>query len=118
MCDHGYALTTEPNALKAMIPPPSLMGKVASSITGSGGGHADVLPDGFISSMPWRKAGVRYTQNEIYFDIEEVRGMMRGVMRAAGRAAAARRRRSRFPPLLLTSITSLPACLLACLLVL
>jgi len=72
MCDHGYALTTEPNALKAMIPPPSLMGKVQSTITGAGGGHADVLPDGFISSMPWRKAGVRYTQNEIYFDIEEV----------------------------------------------
>eukprot|EP00937_MAST-01D_sp_MAST-1D-sp2_P007008 g7008.t1 len=71
MNDHGYALTTEPNALKAMIPPPSLMGKVTGAITGAGG-HADVLPDGFISSMPWRKAGVRYTQNEIYFDIEEV----------------------------------------------
>lgn len=24
-----------------------------------------------LSSIPWRKAGVKYTQNEIYFDIIE-----------------------------------------------
>jgi len=70
MLDHGYALTTEPNALKAMIQPPSILGKMGQSITG-GSGVADILPDGTISSMPWRKTNVKYTQNEIYFDIIE-----------------------------------------------
>ena len=70
MLDHGYALTVEPNALKAMIPPPSIMGKLSGVMSGESG-ISDVLPDGTISSMPWRKTGVRYTQNEIYFDIEE-----------------------------------------------
>ena len=32
---------------------------------------SDVLPDGTISSMPWREAGVQYTNNEIYLDIVE-----------------------------------------------
>lgn len=29
------------------------------------------LPDGTISNMPWRKTGVKYTNNEIYLDIIE-----------------------------------------------
>lgn len=32
---------------------------------------SDVLPDGTISNMPWRKTGVKYAQNEIYIDIME-----------------------------------------------
>ena len=32
---------------------------------------SNTLPDGTISSIPWRKTGVKYTQNEIYFDIVE-----------------------------------------------
>lgn len=32
---------------------------------------SDVLPDGTVSSMPWRKAGVKYSQNEVYLDIVE-----------------------------------------------
>lgn len=32
---------------------------------------SDVLPDGTVSSMPWRKADVKYTQNEVYLDIVE-----------------------------------------------
>lgn len=75
MMDHGYALTTEPNALKVMIPPPTLLGKMQSAVGGST--ISDVLPDGTISSMPWRKTGVRYTQNEIYFDIcEEINAIV------------------------------------------
>jgi AP-3 complex subunit mu len=72
MIDNGYPLTTEPNALKAMITPPSVMGRVVAAATGKSG-VSNVLPDGTISSMPWRKAGVKYSQNEIYLDvIEEV----------------------------------------------
>jgi AP-3 complex subunit mu len=71
MMDNGYPLTTEPNALKAMIRPPTVMGKFQSTITGKSTSVADDLAEGMISSMPWRKAGVKYAQNEIYLDIIE-----------------------------------------------
>lgn len=71
MMDNGYPLTTEPNALKAMIKPPTVMGRLQAAATGSTGAVSDVLPDGTISSMPWRKAGVKYAQNEIYLDVVE-----------------------------------------------
>lgn len=32
---------------------------------------APKLPQNMSSNVPWRKAGVKYTQNEIYFDIVE-----------------------------------------------
>ena len=35
---------------------------------------SEVLPTGQLSNIPWRRAGVKYTNNEAYFDvIEEVR---------------------------------------------
>lgn len=70
MMDFGYPLTTEPNALKAMIKPPSVVNKITSLAMG-GSNVSDVLPDGTISNMPWRKTGVKYAQNEIYIDIIE-----------------------------------------------
>lgn len=70
MMDYGYPLTTEPNALKAMIKPPSVMQRLTTNVIG-GSSVSDVLPDGTISNMPWRKTGVKYTQNEIYMDIIE-----------------------------------------------
>ena len=74
MLDYGYPLTTEPNALKAMVMPPTVMGKVKSMVSGESTAVAEDLGEGMISSMPWRKAGVKYAQNEIYIDvIEEVR---------------------------------------------
>lgn len=71
MIDYGMPLTTEPNALKAMISPPSVMGRLQTIATGKSSQISDVLPDGTISSMPWRKAGVKYAQNDIYLDIIE-----------------------------------------------
>lgn len=70
MMDYGYPLTTEPNALKAMIKPSTVLSRFAAATTGSSN-VSDVLPDGTISNMPWRKTGVKYTQNEIYIDIVE-----------------------------------------------
>ena len=35
MMDYGYPLTTEPNALKAMIKPPSVMTKINNIIAGN-----------------------------------------------------------------------------------
>jgi len=70
MVDYGWPLTTEPNALKAMIRPPSIMSKLSSAVF-SNTSVSDALPSGTISNMPWRAAGVTYTQNEIYMDIIE-----------------------------------------------
>ena len=70
MVDYGWPLTTEPNALKAMIRPPSVMSKL-QSVVFSNTTVSDELPSGTISNMPWRAAGVSYTQNEIYMDIVE-----------------------------------------------
>ncbi|KAI8379454.1 AP-3 complex subunit MU-1 [Radiomyces spectabilis] len=69
MIDYGYPLTTEPNALKELIMPPTIMNKVMSTV-GAATGVAPKLPQS-MSNIPWRKAGVKYAQNEIYFDIIE-----------------------------------------------
>ncbi|ORY01164.1 AP-3 complex subunit MU-1 [Basidiobolus meristosporus CBS 931.73] len=67
MMDYGYPLTTEPNALKDIILPPTIINRVMSAA----GVTADRLPNGTLSNVPWRKSGVKYTNNEIYFDIVE-----------------------------------------------
>ncbi|RHY49997.1 hypothetical protein DYB30_011040, partial [Aphanomyces astaci] len=59
MLDNGYPLTTEPNALKAMVAPPSTVNRIAAIVSSR---VSDQLPDGAISNIPWRKAGVKYTQ--------------------------------------------------------
>ena len=42
------------------------------SVTGKSN-VSEVLPTGQLSNIPWRRAGVKYTNNEAYFDvIEEV----------------------------------------------
>lgn len=73
MVDNGWPLTTEPNSLKSMIRPPTLVGKLEKVVMGtqSNAVVAESLPNGTISNMPWRKAGVKYTHNEIYVDIIE-----------------------------------------------
>jgi AP-3 complex subunit mu len=72
MVDYGWPLTTEPNALKAMIRPPTLVGKIQSVVTGGSNAIvSDALPSGTVSNMPWRAAGVSYSNNEIYIDIVE-----------------------------------------------
>jgi AP-3 complex subunit mu len=79
LVDYGWPLTTEPNALKAMIRPPSVMAKL-QSVVFSGTNVSDALPSGTISNMPWRAAGVSYSQNEIYMDIvEEVHAIVDAV---------------------------------------
>lgn len=70
MMDNGYPLTTEPNALKSMIEPPSIIARLQAATTGKSG-ISDVLPTGTLSNMPWRKTDVKYSQNEIYIDIIE-----------------------------------------------
>ncbi|KAI7851575.1 Adaptor-related protein complex 3 mu 1 subunit [Circinella umbellata] len=69
MMDYGYPLTTEPNTLKDIIMPPTIMNRVMTTV-GAAAGVAPKFPQN-LSTIPWRKAGVKYTQNEIYFDIVE-----------------------------------------------
>uniref|UniRef100_A0A8D3EBT0 Adaptor related protein complex 3 subunit mu 1 n=1 Tax=Scophthalmus maximus TaxID=52904 RepID=A0A8D3EBT0_SCOMX len=74
MLDNGFPLATESNVLKEMIRPPTILRSVVNTLTG-GSNVGDTLPTGQLSSIPWRRAGVKYTNNEAYFDvIEEIDG--------------------------------------------
>ncbi|QRV76648.1 Adaptor complexes medium subunit family [Ceratobasidium sp. AG-Ba] len=69
MLDEGYPLTTESNTLRDIVLPPSLLNKILSATGVSG--LAAAAPAPFSSPIPWRKTGLRYNNNEIYFDIIE-----------------------------------------------
>ncbi|XP_002732152.1 AP-3 complex subunit mu-1 [Saccoglossus kowalevskii] len=72
MLDNGFPLATESNILKELIRPPNIIRTVVNSVIG-GTNVSDQLPTGQLSNVPWRRSGVKYTNNEAYFDvIEEV----------------------------------------------
>lgn len=72
MLDNGFPLATESNILKELIKPPNILRTVVNSVTGKTN-VSDTLPTGQLSNVPWRRSGVKYTNNEAYFDvIEEV----------------------------------------------
>ncbi|KAJ7179515.1 Mu homology domain-containing protein [Mycena filopes] len=73
----GHPLTTSPNTLRDIVLHPSLLSKLLSVAganinstinSGSGLGSAG---GPFSSPIPWRKAGLRYNSNEVYFDMVE-----------------------------------------------
>ena len=68
----GHPLTTAPNALRDIVLPPSLISKILS-VTGVAGPSGPTTSNlsAFSSPIPWRKAGLRYNHNDIYFDIVE-----------------------------------------------
>lgn len=68
--DYGYPYITESNALTSLIAPPTLAQKMVSAVTGKSG-VSQKIAGGMLTNMPWRKGGVKYTNNEIYFDIVE-----------------------------------------------
>lgn len=70
MLDNGVPFTTEPNILREMIAPPNIISNVFREVTGNSAVN-EVLPDGSLTNIPWRKMGVKYTNNEIFFDITE-----------------------------------------------
>eukprot|EP00795_Rhopilema_esculentum_P010586 gene10586-19321_t len=70
MLDNGCPLATESNILKELIKPPSIMNRVVNTVTG-GTNVSGHLPTGSLSNIPWRRTGVKYTSNEIYFDVIE-----------------------------------------------
>lgn len=73
MLDNGFPLATESNVLKELIRPPNLLRTITDTVTGKSTNMSDTLPTGQLSNVPWRRTGVKYTNNEAYFDvIEEV----------------------------------------------
>uniref|UniRef100_A0A673MH86 AP-3 complex subunit mu-1 n=1 Tax=Sinocyclocheilus rhinocerous TaxID=307959 RepID=A0A673MH86_9TELE len=70
MLDNGFPLATESNILKELIRPPTILRSMVNTITGSSN-VGETLPTGQLSNIPWRRAGVKYTNNEAYFDVVE-----------------------------------------------
>lgn len=70
MLDNGFPLATESNILKEMIKPPNILRTIANTVTGRSN-ISNTLPTGQLSNIPWRRTGVKYTNNEAYFDIIE-----------------------------------------------
>jgi hypothetical protein len=67
MLDNGYPLITELNILQEMVKPKSTVTRIADAISVSGQGASKSkgeLPGGAMSDVPWRKAGVKYGNNE------------------------------------------------------
>ncbi|KAK0701493.1 Adaptor complexes medium subunit family-domain-containing protein [Apiosordaria backusii] len=85
MCDAGTVNTTEPNALRDMIEVEGFMDKLLGGLnlptknfgTGLGGGIGSnsMGTSSLISqntpALPWRRANVRHTSNELYADVVE-----------------------------------------------
>lgn len=100
MLDNGFPLATESNILKELIKPPTILRTVVNTITGiyvwcmkfllvfrsvifcfishlpcflyTGSTNVgEQLPTGQLSVVPWRRTGVKYTNNEAYFDVIE-----------------------------------------------
>lgn len=69
MLDNGFPLTVEPNTLKELITPPSMLNRVFESL------GADSVKRATLSyaspNIPWRRANVKYAQNEIFVDVIE-----------------------------------------------
>ncbi|KAJ3167776.1 AP-3 complex subunit mu-1 [Geranomyces variabilis] len=70
LLDYGFPYITEPNILKDVVPPPSLLSTVINAVS-LGTNFGTKLPSGSLSSIPWRSSGVKYTNNEIFFDMVE-----------------------------------------------
>ncbi|GAP83265.1 putative adaptor complexes medium subunit family protein [Rosellinia necatrix] len=75
MCDAGTVNTTEPNALRDVVEVEGLLGKLLGSINlptkplTNSGASALMTQNG--PSLPWRRANVRHTSNELYADVVE-----------------------------------------------
>ncbi|AEO64570.1 uncharacterized protein THITE_2110849 [Thermothielavioides terrestris NRRL 8126] len=80
MCDAGIVSTTEPNALRDLVEVEGFMDKLLGNLnlpTKSGFGtsfgtpSAPALLPPNTPALPWRRANVRHTSNELYADVIE-----------------------------------------------
>ncbi|KAJ3329951.1 AP-3 complex subunit mu-2 [Blyttiomyces sp. JEL0837] len=70
LIDNGVPYITEPAILKDMIPPPSILSTVINAVS-IGTNFGTKAPTGALSQVPWRTTGVKYTNNEVLFDLTE-----------------------------------------------
>ncbi|CAG0921700.1 unnamed protein product [Notodromas monacha] len=70
MLDNGFPLATESNILKELIKPPNILRQIVNTVSGKSN-VSELLPTGQLSNVPWRRSGVKYTNNEAYFDVIE-----------------------------------------------
>ncbi|KAI0386801.1 Adaptor complexes medium subunit family-domain-containing protein [Hypomontagnella monticulosa] len=75
MCDAGTISTTEPNALRDVVEVEGLLGKLLGSINLPGKSPSMPSAPSLIAqnapALPWRRANVRHTSNELYADVVE-----------------------------------------------
>ncbi|KAK8069157.1 Adaptor complexes medium subunit family-domain-containing protein [Apiospora phragmitis] len=81
MCDAGTVSTTEPNALRDVVEVEGLLGKFLGSLslpskapglsTSFNNPSAPSLLAQNTPALPWRRANVRHTSNELYADVVE-----------------------------------------------
>ncbi|KAI1495142.1 Adaptor complexes medium subunit family-domain-containing protein [Biscogniauxia mediterranea] len=75
MCDAGTVSTTEPNALRDVVEVEGLLGKLLGSINlptkPLGAPSATSIIAQNAPALPWRRANVRHTSNELYADVVE-----------------------------------------------
>ncbi|KAG6000606.1 hypothetical protein E4U21_005279 [Claviceps maximensis] len=73
MCDAGTISTTEPNALRENVEIEGWMGKLLGSINlpGFPNTTTPALSVSNAPALPWRRANVRHTSNELYADVIE-----------------------------------------------
>lgn len=62
-------MTMEPNMLKDIVLPPSMIRKLLNAAGVSGLQSTNTAP--LTAAIPWRSPGIRHANNEIFFDIEE-----------------------------------------------
>ncbi|KAF2366877.1 Mu domain [Trinorchestia longiramus] len=70
LLDNGFPLATESNVLKELIKPPNILRSIANTVTGKTN-MSMTLPTSQLSNVPWRRAGVKYTTNDILLDLTE-----------------------------------------------
>ncbi|CEF62477.1 AP-3 complex subunit mu-2 [Strongyloides ratti] len=70
MLDNGFPLATELNILQELIKPPNFFRNITNTVTGKTN-ISEKLPIGQLSNVPWRRADVKYNNNETYFDVIE-----------------------------------------------
>ncbi|KAL7058069.1 hypothetical protein AAHC03_016942 [Spirometra sp. Aus1] len=71
MLDNGFPMSTESNILKELIKPPKLLRSITDAVTGRHSGVTSTLPANQLTNIRWRRSGVKYTNNEAFFDITE-----------------------------------------------
>ncbi|KAI1762595.1 Mu homology domain-containing protein [Hypoxylon sp. FL1150] len=75
MCDAGTISTTEPNALRDVVEVEGILGRLLGSINLPGKSPSNSISTSLAAqnapALPWRRANVRHTSNELYADVVE-----------------------------------------------